>query len=72
MPVSDCADCTGQTRVSCLVCLGKLLPHLDRWLVLDEVLPLLPQVPTREPAVIMAVVGESAPRQALHPRCRGL
>ncbi|KAF0295600.1 SCY1-like protein 2 [Amphibalanus amphitrite] len=45
------------TRVGCLVCLGKLLPHLDRWLVLDEVLPLLPQVPTREPAVIMAVIG---------------
>ena len=59
LPVwSDGRWCCLQTRVSCLVCLGKLLPHLDRWLVLDEVLPLLPQVPTREPAVIMAIVGE--------------
>ncbi|UYV68367.1 SCYL2, partial [Cordylochernes scorpioides] len=44
-------------RVNCLVCLGKLLEHLDKWLVLDEVLPFLPQVPSREPAVLMAILG---------------
>ncbi|XP_017474626.1 PREDICTED: SCY1-like protein 2 [Rhagoletis zephyria] len=44
-------------RVNCLVCLGKILEHLDKWLVLDEVLTLVMQMPSREPAVIMASVG---------------
>ena len=44
-------------RVNCLICLGKILEHLDKWLVLDEVLPILPQIPSREPAVIMASIG---------------
>ncbi|XP_076044582.1 SCY1-like protein 2 isoform X2 [Oratosquilla oratoria] len=44
-------------RVNSLVCLGKLLEHLDKWLVLDEVLPFLSQVPSREAPVIMAIVG---------------
>ncbi|KAJ1520830.1 hypothetical protein ONE63_003921 [Megalurothrips usitatus] len=44
-------------RVNCLVCLGKLLEHLDKWLVLDEVLPFLPQIPSREPAVLMGILG---------------
>lgn len=44
-------------RVNCLVCVGKLLEHLDKWLVLDEVLPFLQQVPSREPAVLMAILG---------------
>ncbi|XP_067000807.2 SCY1-like protein 2 [Anabrus simplex] len=44
-------------RVNCLVCVGKLLEHLDKWLVLDEVLPFLPQVPSREPAVLMGILG---------------
>ncbi|GAB6032653.1 hypothetical protein CHUAL_011531 [Chamberlinius hualienensis] len=44
-------------RVNCLVCLGKLLEHLDKWLVLDDVLPLLPELPSREPAVIMGILG---------------
>ncbi|KAI8421432.1 hypothetical protein MSG28_009499, partial [Choristoneura fumiferana] len=26
-------------RVNCLLCLGKLLEHLDKWLVLDEIIP---------------------------------
>lgn len=46
-------------RVNCLVCLGKLLEHLDKWLVLDEVLPFLPQIPSREPAVLMGILGMS-------------
>uniref|UniRef100_A0A1B6C9B0 Protein kinase domain-containing protein n=1 Tax=Clastoptera arizonana TaxID=38151 RepID=A0A1B6C9B0_9HEMI len=44
-------------RVNCLVCLGKLLEHLDKWLVLDEILPFLPQIPSREPAVLMGILG---------------
>lgn len=48
-----------QVRVNCLVCLGKLLEHLDKWLVLDEVLPFLPQIPSREPAVLMGILGKN-------------
>lgn len=44
-------------RVNCLLCLGKLLEHLDKWLVLDEILPFLPQIPSREPAVLMGILG---------------
>lgn len=44
-------------RVNCLLCIGKLLEHLDKWLVLDEVLPFLPQIPSREPAVLMGILG---------------
>ena len=45
-------------RVNSLICLGKLLTHLDKWLVIDEILPLMQQIPSREPAVIMGIVGE--------------
>ncbi|XP_063705477.1 SCY1-like protein 2 [Culicoides brevitarsis] len=44
-------------RVNCLLCIGKLLDNLDKWLVLDDVLPFLSQIPSREPAVIMAILG---------------
>ena len=44
-------------RVNCLLCIGKLLDHLDKWLVLDEIIPFLPQIPSREPAVLMAILG---------------
>lgn len=44
-------------RVNCLICLGKILEHLDKWLVLDEVLPLVMNMPSKEPAVIMCSVG---------------
>ena len=46
-----------QVRVNCLVCLGKILEHLDRWYVMDEVLPMLQQIPSREPAVLMSILG---------------
>ncbi|CAG9857020.1 unnamed protein product [Phyllotreta striolata] len=48
---------TLSVRVNCLLCLGRLLEHLDKWLVLDEVVPFLPQIPSREPAVIMGILG---------------
>lgn len=44
-------------RVNCLLCIGKLLEHLDKWLVMDEVIPFLPKIPSREPAVLMAILG---------------
>uniref|UniRef100_A0A2R5LB14 Protein kinase domain-containing protein n=1 Tax=Ornithodoros turicata TaxID=34597 RepID=A0A2R5LB14_9ACAR len=44
-------------RVNCLVCMGKLLEHLDKWLVLDEILPVLPEIRSREPAVLMGILG---------------
>ncbi|XP_033731107.1 SCY1-like protein 2 [Pecten maximus] len=44
-------------RTNCLLCLGKLLEYLDKWTVLDDILPLLPQIPSREPAVLMSILG---------------
>ncbi|KAJ8299631.1 hypothetical protein KUTeg_023691 [Tegillarca granosa] len=44
-------------RVNCLLCLGKLLEFMDKWSVIDDVLPLLPQIPSREPAVLMSILG---------------
>ena len=40
-----------------MLCIGKLLDHVDKWLVLDDILPMLPQIPSRDPAVIMAILG---------------
>lgn len=48
---------TLSVRVNCLLCVGKLLEHLDKWLVVDEILPFLPQIPSREPAVLMGILG---------------
>uniref|UniRef100_A0A1A8I267 SCY1-like 2 n=1 Tax=Nothobranchius kuhntae TaxID=321403 RepID=A0A1A8I267_NOTKU len=44
-------------RVNSLVCLGKILEYLDKWFVIDEILPFLLQIPSREPAVLMGVLG---------------
>jgi len=53
--------CTSTTllsvRVNSLICIGKLLEHMDKWQVIDDVLPWLPHIPSKEPAVIMAIVG---------------
>lgn len=48
---------TLSVRVNCLLCIGQLLNSLDKWLVVDEVLPFLPQIPSREPAVLMGILG---------------
>lgn len=40
-----------------LVCLGKILEYLDKWFVIDEILPFLQQIPSREPAVLMGILG---------------
>lgn len=44
-------------RVNCLICIGKLLDNVDKWLVLDDILPMLPAIPSRDPAVVMAILG---------------
>lgn len=48
---------TLSVRVNCLLCIGRLLEHFDKWLVLDEILPFLPQISSREPAVLMGILG---------------
>lgn len=47
-----------QVRVNSLVCLGKILEYLDKWFVLDEILPFLQQIPSKEPAVLMGILGK--------------
>lgn len=49
---------TVQVRVNSLVCLGKILEYLDKWFVIDEILPFLQQIPSREPAVLMGILGK--------------
>lgn len=45
-------------RVNCLLCLAKMLPNFDRWLVFDQILPFLQEVPhSGEPAILMAIIG---------------
>ena len=31
---------------------------MDKWYVLDEILPIMMQVPSREPAVLMGMLGQ--------------
>lgn len=44
-------------KVNSLICLGKLLEFFDKWFALDEIIPFLTQIPSRDPAVVMAVIG---------------
>lgn len=47
-------------RVNCLLCLAKMIENFDRWLVFDQIIPFLQQVPSNnEPAMIMAVIGNT-------------
>ncbi|KAK4470494.1 hypothetical protein MN116_005622 [Schistosoma mekongi] len=45
------------TRMNCLLCIGKLLDHLDKWIVMDDILPFLQQIKSREPIILMAIFG---------------
>ncbi|VDO72089.1 unnamed protein product [Schistosoma mattheei] len=47
-----------QTRMNCLLCIGKLLDHLDKWIVMDDILPFLQQIKSREPTVLIAILGK--------------
>ncbi|XP_055296936.1 SCY1-like protein 2 [Sitodiplosis mosellana] len=44
-------------KVNSLICLGKLLEYFDKWFALDEIIPFLTQIPSRDPAVMMAIIG---------------
>uniref|UniRef100_A0A8C5Y1G5 SCY1-like protein 2 n=1 Tax=Microcebus murinus TaxID=30608 RepID=A0A8C5Y1G5_MICMU len=44
-------------RVNSLVYLGKILEYLDKWFVLNDILPFLQQTPSKEPAVLMGILG---------------
>lgn len=44
-------------KVNSLICLGNLLEYFDKWFALDEIIPFLTQIPSRDPAVLMAVIG---------------
>jgi SCY1-like protein 2 len=44
-------------RVNSLVCIGKILEYLEKWIVLDDVLPILEKINTRDTAVLMAMLG---------------
>ena len=48
---------TISVRVNSLVCVGKLLDNLEKWIVLDDVLPILEKVTMRESSVLMAILG---------------
>lgn len=48
---------TLSVRVNCLLCLGKILEDVEKWLVVDFVLPFVTEIPNREPPVIMAILG---------------
>lgn len=43
--------------MNALVCLGKMLEHLDKYAVLDDIIPLMHQIPSREPPTLMAILG---------------
>ncbi|XP_073245598.1 SCY1-like protein 2 isoform X1 [Porites lutea] len=53
-----CLHTTSLTiRVNALVCLGKMLENLDKYAVLDDIIPLMNQIPSREPPTLMAILG---------------
>jgi SCY1-like protein 2 len=50
-------DIPGQIRVNALVCMGKLVPTLEKWMIAEQILPALTRIQSREPGVLMAVLG---------------
>ena len=44
-------------KVKCLLCIGKIINHLDKWIVIDDVINFLPEVNSREAGCIMACIG---------------
>lgn len=44
-------------KVKCLLCIGKIITHLDKWVVIDDVINFLPEVNSREAGCIMACIG---------------
>eukprot|EP00794_Sanderia_malayensis_P017951 gene17951-19746_t len=44
-------------RVNALVCVGKIMEYLDKFMMVDDIFPIFPQIPSKEPAVLMAILG---------------
>ena len=44
-------------RLEVLVCMAKLLEYLDKWSVMDDVLVFLTEIRSREPKILIAVLG---------------
>lgn len=44
--------------MNALVCIGKLVEHMDKFLLVDEIFPMFQKIPSREPAVLMAMLGK--------------
>ncbi|XP_014211928.1 SCY1-like protein 2 [Copidosoma floridanum] len=45
-------------RVNCLLCLSKFIENLDSWIVKEEILPFLQQIPCAgEPPILMPMIG---------------
>ena len=44
-------------RINCLITMNKLLDLLDKWTVVERLMPTLEQIPSREPGVLMALLG---------------
>ena len=47
-----------QLRIKCLVSMGQMLDILDKHIVLDHILPILEQIPSREAGVLMGMLGK--------------
>lgn len=41
-----------------LICLGNLLPHLEPWMVSDQIIPALSKINNKEPGILMAILGK--------------
>ncbi|KNC70526.1 hypothetical protein SARC_16943, partial [Sphaeroforma arctica JP610] len=44
-------------RAKSLFCISKLLNIIDKWTVTERLIPTLEMVPSREPQVLMALMG---------------
>jgi SCY1-like protein 2 len=44
-------------RINSLVCIGNILEHLEKWVVLDDILPILEKITMRDSGVLMAMLG---------------
>ncbi|TKR80662.1 hypothetical protein L596_014701 [Steinernema carpocapsae] len=44
-------------KVQTLVCLGKLMPSLESWMIAEQIIPTLPNINSKEPGILMAILG---------------
>ncbi|CEF63111.1 Novel protein [Strongyloides ratti] len=44
-------------KIQALLCLAKLMPNLEHWMVSDQIIPVLSKVTCKEPGVLMAILG---------------